>query len=38
MTDKPYADAIRDACKALGIITKHYAHIGRACGAVKGSF
>ena len=38
MTDQPYADAIRAACKALGIVTKHYAHIGRACGAAIGKF
>ena len=37
MTDKPYADAVREACKALGIITKHFAHIGRAAGAAIGA-
>ena len=37
ITDHSYAKSIREACDALDIVTKHYAHFGRGVGAAIGN-
>ena len=35
VTDQAYASNMKNACRHLGIISKHFVHFGRSAGSVK---
>ena len=35
VTDQPYASNMKNACRHLGIISKHFVHFGQSAGSVK---